>query len=519
MSAERQLSPKARKRWRIAVGLGTVLLFSGLAWIWFFYDAQRQDKFMRIAGILFAGFALFLVWVLFGSGWRPRVRWVVFAGTLLAIGFAVACLRITGVSGDLVPIVGWRWSEPAPRSILPAPGASANTALLTNSYPQFLGPGRNGVLSGPRLGRDWKQSPPIEVWRRGMGAAWSGFAIQETNAITQEQNGEEELVVCYDLATGAPRWSHSDRFRYATTVAGEGPRATPTIDGSRVYTMGGAGILNCLDLTTGKIIWSANTLAQRGIPKPPIWGAASSPLVTERAVIVTVGGEGAAAKDALVSYDRENGQLLWSAGIDVVQWSSPVRAILDGVPQVLTFNLALSAHDEQTGQVLWQHPWSGGQPRVTLPLVLSSNRVLLSTGYGIGSELLEISREKERWRARRLWKSIRLKSKFANLFHIDGYVYGLDDGALACIDVATGDLKWKGDRYGHGQMILAAGLIVLMSERGDVVLVEPNPAGHRELTRFKAFDAKTWNPPALAGDMLVVRNDREAACFRLPLSK
>jgi outer membrane protein assembly factor BamB len=143
--------------------------------------------------------------------------------------------------------------------------------------------------------------------------------------------------------------------------------------------------------------------------------------------------------------------------------------------------------------------------------------VLISTGYGIGSELLQISREKERWKAARVWKSIRMKSKFANLFHIDGFVYGLDDGALACIDVANGELKWKGERYGHGQMILVGGLILLMAERGELVLIEPDPGEQRELARFKVFNAKTWNPPALAGDRLVVRNDREAASFRLPV--
>jgi outer membrane protein assembly factor BamB len=246
-----------------------------------------------------------------------------------------------------------------------------------------------------------------------------------------------------------------------------------------------------------------------------MWGVACSPLVTERAVVVTVGGAGS----TLVSYDRLTGEVLWKAGTDEVQWSSPVRAVIAGVPQILTFNLALAAHDEQTGKVLWQHPWPGANPRVTMPMALAGDRVLISTGYGIGSELLQVSRENERWRAKRLWKSIRLKSKFANLFHINGYIYGLDDGAIACIDVNTGELKWKGDRYGHGQMILVGDLILLMAERGEIVLLEPNPSEHRELARFKVFDAKTWNPPALAGDLLVVRNDREAACLRLPVVK
>jgi outer membrane protein assembly factor BamB len=197
-------------------------------------------------------------------------------------------------------------------------------------------------------------------------------------------------------------------------------------------------------------------------------------------------------------------------------WSSPVRAVLVGVPQILTFNDSLAAHDELTGRVLWRSPWSGSYPRVSLPLVLPGDRVLLSTGYGVGAELLQVTQETNRWRATRVWKSLRMKSKFGSFFVIDGFLYGLDDGALACVDMADGALKWKGDRYGHGQMMQVGGLLLLMAESGDIVLLEPSPIEQRELTRFKVFTAQTWNPPALAGDLLVVRNDREAACLRLP---
>ena len=144
--------------------------------------------------------------------------------------------------------------------------------------------------------------------------------------------------------------------------------------------------------------------------------------------------------------------------------------------------------------------------------------MLLSSGYGTGSELLQIKKA-EKWSASRLWKSIRLKAKFTNVVYRDGYIYGLDDGILVCLDAATGEQKWKDGRYGHGQVILTGNLLLVMAENGDVVLVEPVPQGHRELARFSALNGKTWNPPALAGELLVVRNDKEAACYRLPLAK
>lgn len=501
---------------RVARGIFLLLLVAlagGLIYVWGFRDVSRQNKLLTTAGMLLAGYAGFLLWVLFGSGWRTRARWMVFLGTMAAVILCQFTLRISGVNGDLLPIVEWRWKKARVVAVEKTDGARpAASASLTNRYPQFLGPNRDGTLSGPVLARDWQQSPPKELWRHAVGSAWSAFAVEGPRAVTQEQRGAEELVVCYDALIGAQLWSHADTSRYATVIAGEGPRATPTIFSNRVFTLGGAGVLNCLDLATGKKIWSHDTLAEHKA-KLPEWGVASSPLVTERAVVVAVGGN----NRSLVAYARETGAVLWKAGHDEAHWSSPVRVTLAGMPQILIFSENVSGHDERTGAVLWQHPWRNPFPHVSVPLVLTGDRVLVSQGYAAGSELIQITHETNKWRTKTLWKSIRMKSKFGTLLHLDGFVYGLDDGALACIDAATGELKWKGDRYGHGQMMLVGKLILLMAESGDIVLLEPNPAEQRELARHKVFTAKTWNPPALAGDLLFVRNDREAACLRLPV--
>jgi outer membrane protein assembly factor BamB len=500
------------RRGRWALILLVAFMAGALVWIWFFYEAQRQDQWMRTWAVIGVAYAGFLIWVLFGSGWPTRGRWTVFLGTLAAMVIAPLAFRIRGVDGDMVPIVEWRWKKTRAISVerTSSPSLEASAAL-TGRYPQFLGPHRDGVLPGPALARDWKQSPPRELWRHEVGAAWSGFVIEGSRAVTQEQRGEEEVVVACDTLTGTQLWAHRDKSRYATTIAGEGPRATPTISSNHVYTMGGAGILNCLELATGRKIWSKDTISEHGA-KLPDWGVASSPLVTERAVIVAVGGR----NRSLVAYARDTGALLWTAGHDDAHWSSPILAPLAGVPQIIIFSENLTGHDERTGAVLWQYPWRNPYPHVSAPLVLTGDRMLVSQGYGGGSELVQISHEGNRWRATQIWKSIRLKSKFANLLHLDGFVYGLDDGALACLDVNTGELKWKGDRYGHGQMILVGRLLLIMAEKGEIVLVDPNPTAQRELSRFKVFSAKTWNPPALAGDLLLVRNDREAACLRLP---
>lgn len=498
-------------RWTIWVIIAALVIAVVAIWS---RDVQRQDKLVPTAAALLAAFFVFLLWMVILSGWRWRVR-----ATVLGItaGLMVLCplaLRIKGVTGDLLPILEFRWA-PRADTLRRTTTSVATLPDLTNSYPQFMGPNRDGRLSGPSLARDWKSYPPKELWRHPVGAAWSGFAVQGNFAVTQEQRGEEEFVSAYATSTGVLLWSHADKSRYATTVAGEGPRCTPTISSNRVFTMGARGLLNCLELESGKVLWSHDTLAEFKA-ELPTWGVACSPLVHGRAVFVTVGGH----NSAMVAFDRDTGAKLWASGNDSPHWCSPTRAVLHDTPQILVFSENVSAYDEATGRVLWQLPWRSPYPHVSTPLVLSNNRVLVSQGYGGGSELLQIHRAGEnRWRAERVWKSIRLKSKFANLIELDGFIYGLDDGALVCLDSATGDLKWKGDRYGHGQMILVNRLLLLTAESGDIVLVEPDPKEHREVARHKVFSSKTWNPPALAGDLLLVRNDAEAACLRLPLAK
>jgi outer membrane protein assembly factor BamB len=242
-----------------------------------------------------------------------------------------------------------------------------------------------------------------------------------------------------------------------------------------------------------------------------------SPLVIDHMVVVNAGGPN---DRSLVAYDATTGEFVWGGGNAGADYSSPLPATLAGVRQILIFNSRVAAHDVASGKVLWEYPWPGGHPHIAVPVILPEDRVLISSGYGTGSELLQIKMDADgKWSASRVWKSIRLKAKFTNVVYRDGFIYGLDDGILVCLDASDGSLKWKEGRYGHGQVILSGALLLVTDEGGDMVLVEPVPQEHRELTRFTALHGKTWNPPALAGEYLVVRNDKEAACYRLPIAK
>jgi outer membrane protein assembly factor BamB len=346
-----------------------------------------------------------------------------------------------------------------------------------------------------------------------VGEGFAGSAIAGARALTLEQDGANESVVCRDLFTGTTQWAHKYPARYENPVGGTGPRTTPTVASERVFTMGATGLLHCLELATGRVVWQRDTLADAGA-KCPDWGVSCSPLVTDGLVIVTVGGHA----HSLAAYRIDDGQPAWSAGDDRVGYSSPQLVMLAGVSQFLVFNHGgVAGHAAVDGRVLWTYPWPPSAQHVIDPRVVAPNRFVVSSGYGAGVDLVELTRDGESWKTSRIWHSIRLKSKFGSLVVREGFVYGLDDGRLTCIDLSNGEAKWKGARIGHGQVLRAGDVLLVTSENGDVLLMEASPQGAHELGRFSTLSGKMWNPPAVALPFLIVRTEREAACYRLPL--
>lgn len=483
-----------------------------LLWIWIGMDVQRQDKNLHTGATLAIGLGLVLLWWLLLSRTRWKLRLGLF-GLALAVGAAFAVMfKFRDVTGDLVPVFEPRWSS---ARNLEQPNQTIDASqMVLRDFPQFLGPDRSVTFVGVELARDWHQRPPQLVWRRSVGAGWSGFAVAGERAVTIEQDGENEVVTCYHLLTAEPLWRHADPARYDSPIGGVGPRTVPAIVGDRVITLGATGVLNCLDLADGSPFWTVNILTDND-GKVPEWGLAGSPLVQDGRVIVSAGGTNGRS---LVAYDLETGARVWSAGDSRTGYSSPMLGTLGGTEQLLIFNRdGVAGHAAESGALLWKYPWGTGHPHVALPIVVSSNTVFVSSGYGIGAELIEVDRAGEGWSAERVWKSMRMKAKFTNVARRGEFIYGLDDGMLACLDLTDGSQRWKEGRYGHGQMIMVNGLLILTAEGGDVILLDPTPEGPNELARFNAFDHKQWNPPALAGQLLLVRTDREAACYRLPL--
>ncbi len=549
-------SKRSVRWWPVAVIV--ILAAIAGAYTWIKNDLNHQHQFMTTAGVAVIAILLLLIWLLFFSRLRGKIRWSVFATVILLSVTITALLRVRGVSGNVIPVLEFRWSKPpvvalanstaarvdsistmpaspvylpsptdqkkavVEKAITEAPHKAVSTTTLAKAnanpghdYPQFLGPNRDAKKNGIKLARDWAQQPPRRLWRQPVGFGWSAFAVVGDFAVTQEQRGEQEMVMGYDLKTGKVIWRRGDNVKYESPLAGTGPRATPAIVHDRVYTLGATGLLNCLNLANGERIWSKNICADNDA-EVNNYGMASSPLVHDSLVVVSAGG---ANGKSLVAYHKDSGDRVWSAGDDRAGYSSPVLATLCGQPQILIFNRAnVVAHDPGSGKILWQHPWPGNTECVSQPLPLAGDRVFVSSGYGIGCKLFQIQRnENGEWQATLIYETPRLKAKFTNVVLHNEYIYGLDDGIMVCLDPANGERKWKGGRYGHGQVILVEDVLLVQAENGEVVLVEAAPQAHRELSRFAALDGKTWNHPALAGAYLLVRNDREAACYELAI--
>ena len=281
-----------------------------------------------------------------------------------------------------------------------------------------------------------------------------------------------------------------------------------------MYTVGATGLLNCLDLKSGKRIWSADIHKDAGAT-PLEWGHSGSPLLVDDLVIVNPGG---ANGHAVIAYHAETGKIAWHAGSEGGSYASPMVAELAGMKQIVMLHqIAVTGHSLDDGRVLWRHEWEGREPTPAQPNVVGEDRVFISAGYGVGCQLFKVTRDGSTFSTDMLWKNIYLKAKFANSVLHEDHIYGLNDGTMVCIDATTGERKWRGERYGHGQMLLVGDVILLQAESGEVVLVEVNPDEFNELTRFTPLLDNTWNSPTLAGRYLLVRNAREAACYELPV--
>lgn len=508
----------SRAHWAERVG-GILLMAAALAVTPSFLHESIATGAM---GMLFYVYVIpslslaFVVWAVATRHLADGLRRATMVATILLACGGWALVQTGGFTGNSDADFFWRWAKTPEERLLArdaderlSPSAAPMAPDEEAAWPGFRGPGRDGIVAGVRIGTDWSSSPPVEQWRRPIGPGWSSFAVHGDLVYTQEQRGEDEVVSCYEASTGEPVWRHRDAARFWESNGGAGPRGTPALSDGRVYTLGGTGILNALDAADGSVVWSRNAASDTGA-KLPGWGFSGSPLVVDDVVVVATSG-------ALVAYDRATGEPRWKGPAGGTGYSSPHLVTLDGVAQILQLSGDGAASVAPAdGALLWEHPWSGYP--IVQPALTADGDVLISVASNSGLRRLAVSKAAEGWTVTERWTSIRLKPYFNDFVVHEGHAYGFDGSILACIDLEEGKRRWKGGRYGHGQLVLLAeqDLLLVLSEKGELVLVGAKPDGFEELARFPAIETKTWNHPVLVGDLLLVRNAQEMAAFRLP---
>src|SRR5262245_39679235 len=487
-------------------------------------------------------------------------RTAIAAAILLACG-AFTLLRTGGISGDGMSDLHWRWTPspeekllapaadeplpdaavvpPAPNTtveasreprteIADAPAATPSSAAATKTspastatktlgeWPGFRGPHRDGVIRGVRIETDWAKSPPVQLWRRPIGPGWSSFAVHGDVFYTQEQRGDDEIVAAYKVTTGEPVWRHRDPVRFWESNGGAGPRATPTLSNGRVYAFGATGILNALDAASGALVWSLNASTDTGVEVPD-WGFASSPLVVGDEVIVAASGR-------LAAYDIGTGHPRWFGPAGGGGYSSPHLVTIDGVAQVLLLRGARSTSvSPGDGTLLWERTLPSAGVSIVQPALTSDGDILIAGGDamgGTGISRIAVAHGPDGWKVEERWASNGLKPYFNDFVVHKGHAFGFDGNILACINLEDGKRKWKGGRYGSGQLVLLPDddLLLVLSEEGELALVSATTDKFTEIARFPAIEGKTWNHPVLVGDLLLVRNGEEMAAFRLFLA-
>ena len=379
-------------------------------------------------------------------------------------------------------------------------------------WTDYRGQNRDGIYAQAPILTLWPKQGLERVWKQPVGGGWASFVVANGIAYTIEQRRAKEAVTAYDMRNGRELWAHTYDADFQESMGGPGPRATPTYHQGFIYSMGATGELRMLDAKTGKLKWGKNILSDNDAQNLT-WAQSAAPLIVDDKVIVQPGGKG----KSIVAYNKITGARVWSSLSDQQAYTSPMLLKLAGVRQIVTVTAArMVGLKPEDGSLLWEYPWTTEYDvNAAQPIILDSTHVFVSAGYGHGAALVELTKTEDKISAHGVWNNTKMKNKFSSSVLYDGYIYGFDEAILACMDAKTGQLKWKGGRYGYGQLLLADGHLIVLSESGDVVLVKATPESHLELAKFAAISGKTWNVPAIDNGMLLVRNTTEMACFRI----
>jgi len=489
---------------------------------------------LSLAALLFL---VTLQWRSFRSGNPWRV--------LIAAGGAVVLLvvlfRFDGFSGEMFPQFRWRFGTSAERELrkplqagavaVPPDTESRDQASSAPiASPQFLGPQRNGVYPVRSFQVPDGAADVTVAWDQGIGEGWSSFAVDQGIAVTLEQRDDQECVSGYRLLDGALLWINKHSGRHENPLGGVGPRSTPTIAGGKVYATSATGWLWCLELETGKVLWTRDLFDLAGWDQAEFevtapWGYACSPLLVDGLCVVTLGGPPQSDRSAsLCALSARDGDVLWRSGDDQLSYASPTLMTLGGQQQIVSVNeQTVSGHRIEDGKQLWRFDWPGSTntgANCASAVPVGEDGVLIGKGYGGGSALVRVSQSDQGWQTEDVWRSNRiLKTKFNHICVQGNVGYGISNGLLQVVNLDDATAFWnqpRRSRSAQGQAVLVEDTLVVQDESGDLVFVDATTDEYVERARIAALQSKTWNIPTVAGHYVLVRNDRQAICFELP---
>jgi outer membrane protein assembly factor BamB len=500
--------------WRDRLG-GVGLIILALVVTFSFVDQSIARANM---GMMFWFFSvpivaiLFIAWAIITRRLNLRMRRITMVITILFATGPWICLRTNGMAGSGQQFFDWRWAATYEDRVMTEnetpviPVVTADSVVAEASWPGFRGPDRDGIARGIKIKTDWK-TPPVELWRKSIGPGRGSFSVMGDHIFTQEQRGENEVVTCYELNSGKLVWMHNDKARFYEPHAGAGPRATPTLAGNKVFTLGATGIVNVLDAGSGKTIWTKNAAGDAGV-KTPNWGFSGSPLVYNDLVIIGASGK-------LAAYDIANGDLRWTGSDGGECYTSPQLFTVNGVRQIVFMSdTGAVSVDPESGKKLWDYKWKC-EGRI-LQAAMTEDGIFMFTKENSGLKKLSVTNSDSLWIIKEIWDSPQVKAYFNDFTLSKGFAYGYDGPTMTCTDLNNGKTMWRGSRYRGFQILFPdQDLIIVLTEKGEIAVVKADPSKFTELIKFKALDGRTWNHPAISGNILLVRNDREMAAYRI----
>jgi outer membrane protein assembly factor BamB len=379
-------------------------------------------------------------------------------------------------------------------------------AAAPSDWPRYRGPKGDGVSKETGLLKAWPAAGPRVLWRARLGSGYSGMAVVGNRLFTMFGSGGSEYAVAFDAAKGKELW----RFRLDGDRAddmGGGPRATPTVDGDVVYVLGADGVLAALEAATGKARWRLDLVAEHGA-RVPQWGVSTSPVVEGNLLLVNAGGSNGRS---LLGLDKTSGKLVWAAETDVAGYSTPLVVDLAGTRQALFFaGTSLISVSPQNGKRFWSVPWrTAYDVNAAMPVLVPPDKIFISSSYDTGGQLLRVVNKGGQPAVESVWKNRVMKNHFNSSVYVAGHLYGFDDATLKCIDPQSATERWKQRGFGKGSLLVADGHLWVLSDRGELALIEVAPGGYHEKARAQVLDGKTWTMPTLAGKRLYLRSESQ----------